>query len=316
MTDSDTIPLLQTTALFRNVPRATLAGHLGEISHKTLAEHETLLSPGEKNNRVYIIVSGRLRIHLDLSHSIPLTIFGPGECVGEMSILDDAKVSAYVIADTPCELLAIDHTAVWSLIDNSLDAARNLLHILSKRMRLNNQLFIDNLKRQQTYEHYANIDELTGLHNRRWMNDVFEQQVQRCIVNHEPGTLIMIDADHFKQFNDQHGHLGGDQALRAIAQAMMQSLRMQDQAARYGGEEFAILLPQTPLETACNIAERLRTEIKQAIISMPNGDTLPSVTISLGLSEISTDDTLERLISRADAALYRAKQAGRNCICY
>jgi diguanylate cyclase (GGDEF)-like protein len=316
MTDTDIITLLQTTTLFRNVPREMLSIHLGEISRKSFAAEETLLAPGQKNHRVYLIVSGRLRIHLDLSHSIPLTIFGPGECVGEMSILDDAKVSAYVIADTPCELLAIDHAAVWSLIDNSLDAARNLLHIMSRRMRLNNQLFIDNIKRQQTFEHYANVDELTGLHNRRWMNDMFEQQMQHCVLNHEPGTFIMIDADHFKQFNDQHGHLGGDQALRTIAQTMLRSLRPQDFAARYGGEEFAIFLPRTQLEDAYSIADRLRMQINQAAIVMPSGNTLPSVTISLGLSEICAEDTLERLIARADAALYRAKQAGRNCVCH
>lgn len=315
MTDPNTISLLQTTALFCNVPHETLVSHLGEVGCNTLTEGETLLSPGEKNRRIYIIISGRLRIHLDLSHSIPLTIFGPGECVGEMSILDDAKVSAHVIADTDCELLAIDHAAVWSLIDSSLDAARNLLHILSKRMRLNNQIFLDNIKRQQTYEHYANIDELTGLHNRRWMNGAFEQQIRRCISEQEPGTFIMVDADHFKQFNDLHGHLGGDQALRTIAQAILHNLRPQDHAARYGGEEFAIFLPQTSLEAACSIAERLRMQTKQAAIIMPGGDTLPSVTISLGLSEVSAEDTLERLIARADAALYRAKQSGRNRIC-
>ena len=313
MSDMGIINLLQDTALFRNVPGNVLNSHISKIGHRKLAEHETLLSPGEKNNYVYLITSGRLRVHLDLSHSVPLTIFGPGECVGEMSMLDDSRVSAYIIADSECEMLTIDHEAVWSLIDNSLDASRNMLHILSKRMRLSDQLFIDNLKRQMIYERYANVDELTGLHNRRWMNEMFERQMHRCAQSHEPGTLIMIDADHFKQFNDLHGHLGGDQALRAIAQAMLHCLRPQDLAARYGGEEFAVFLPQTLLKDAVNIADRLRTHISQATIAMPNGDILPSITISLGLSEIKAGDTLEQLVARADAALYRAKHAGRNC---
>ena len=313
MSDMGIINLLQDTALFRNVPGNVLNSHISKIGHRKLAEHETLLSPGEKNNYVYLITSGRLRVHLDLSHSVPLTIFGPGECVGEMSMLDDSRVSAYIIADSECEMLTIDHEAVWSLIDNSLDASRNMLHILSKRMRLSDQLFIDNLKRQMIYERYANVDELTGLHNRRWMNEMFERQMHRCAQSHEPGTLIMIDADHFKQFNDLHGHLGGDQALRAIARAMLHCLRPQDLAARYGGEEFAVFLPQTLLKDAVNIADRLRTHISQATIAMPNGDILPSITISLGLSEIKAGDTLEQLVARADAALYRAKHAGRNC---
>lgn len=310
---TDTINLLQNTALFKNVPEDMLTRHLGEIGRRKLAEHETLLAPGEQNNYIYLITNGRLRVHLDMSHTVPLTIFGPGECVGEMSMLDGAKVSAYVVADCECETLTISHEAAWSLIDNSLDASRNMLHILSKRMRLSDQLFIDNINRQLTFERYANVDELTGMHNRRWMNEMFERQMHRCAVGHEPGTLIMIDADHFKQFNDLHGHLGGDQALRAIAQAMLHGLRPQDHAARYGGEEFAVFLPQTTLNEACNVAYRLRTEVSEAAIVMPNGDTLPSVTISLGLSEMNAGDTLEQLVARADAALYRAKQAGRNC---
>ncbi len=310
---TDIINLLQNTTLFHNVPRDMLTSHLGKIGRRKLAEHETLLTPGENNDYVYLITSGRLRVQLDLSHSVPLTIFGPGECVGEMSMLDGAKVSAYIIADSECEMLTIKHEAVWALFDNSLDASRNMLHILSKRMRLSDQLFIDSIKRQITYERHANVDELTGLHNRRWMNEMFERQMHRCALNHEPGTLVMIDADHFKQFNDLHGHLGGDQALRTIAQAMLHCLRPQDLAARYGGEEFAVFLPQTSLKDADDIADRLRTQVNQAAIVMPNGKLLPSVTISLGLSEIIARDTLEHLVARADAALYRAKHAGRNC---
>ncbi len=314
MTEPDVVSLLQTTKLFHNVPRDMLLKHLGVIDQNTLAEHEILLAPGQENDCVFIIISGRLRIHLDLTHSIPLAIFGPGECVGEMSIIDDAKVSAYVIADIECKLFSINQAAIWSLIDHSFEASRNLLHVLSKRMQSNNKILSDSISKQQQYERYANVDELTGLHNRRWMNDTFKRQILRCSTQKEPSSLIMIDADRFKQFNDVHGHLGGDQALRTIAQTMMRSLRPNDQIARYGGEEFIALLPQTTLKDAVNVANRLRQQVSRADIIMSDGTPLPSITVSLGVSEAIAGDSLEEVIARADAALYRAKQSGRDCV--
>jgi diguanylate cyclase (GGDEF)-like protein len=173
---------------------------------------------------------------------------------------------------------------------------------------------IESLQLQREYQHHACVDVLTGLHNRRWLEEAFARQIARCTREGQALTLIMLDADHFKHYNDTQGHFGGDCALRALGKAIAEHIRPNDLAARYGGEEFAILLPGSSVANALAVAERLRAAVEKAPILRPDGTPLPSITLSLGLSELKPGDTLETLIASADAALYRAKQKGRNCI--
>jgi diguanylate cyclase (GGDEF)-like protein/PAS domain S-box-containing protein len=168
------------------------------------------------------------------------------------------------------------------------------------------------IERQREYERHACVDALTGMHNRRWLEDTFARQVARCAQEGQALTLIMLDADHFKQYNDRHGHLAGDCALRALGRAIAENIRPNDLAARYGGEEFAVLLPDTTLEQALAVAERLRRAVERNDVFTSEGQTLPSITLSLGLAQMRDGDTLHTLLTAADAALYRAKAAGRN----
>lgn len=171
---------------------------------------------------------------------------------------------------------------------------------------------INSLQLQCEYQHHASVDVLTGLYNRRWMEETFARQFGRCVKAGQRVVVAMLDVDHFKRYNDTQGHSGGDCALRALGKAIANFIRPNDMAARYGGEEFAILLPNTSLEQAVSVAERLRQEVEQLPIQTPDEKPLPSIALSLGLAEMKAGDTLETLIASADAALYRAKQAGRN----
>lgn len=173
---------------------------------------------------------------------------------------------------------------------------------------------IESLQLQREYQHHACVDVLTGLHNRRWLEEAFARQIARCTREGQVLSLIMLDADHFKHYNDTQGHFGGDCALRVLGKAIADNVRPNDLAARYGGEEFAILLPGSSVANTLAIAERLRAAVERAAILKPDGTPLPSITLSLGLSGLKPGDTLETLIASADAALYRAKQKGRNCI--
>ncbi|MGK2951333.1 MAG: diguanylate cyclase [Thiobacillus sp.] len=171
---------------------------------------------------------------------------------------------------------------------------------------------INSLELQREYQHHASVDALTGLHNRRWMEDAFARQIGRCEKAGQGVVMVVLDVDHFKPYNDTQGHVSGDCALRALGKAVANLIRPNDMAVRYGGEEFAILLPNTSLDQAVSVAERLRQEVEKMPIQAPDEKLLPSITLSLGLSEMKAGDTLETLIASADAALYRAKQAGRN----
>ncbi|XZG70932.1 diguanylate cyclase [Chitinibacteraceae bacterium HSL-7] len=158
----------------------------------------------------------------------------------------------------------------------------------------------------------ATVDELTGLVNRREWQRRCADAILRSRRTRQPLALVMLDIDHFKNINDQHGHLHGDLALRALARIATQTLRATDVVGRWGGEEFVILLPDTSLETAHQVTEKLRSAIESSELSC-SPDSSICFTISAGVTVLHQQDgTLDDIIRRVDDALYRAKRAGRN----
>ena len=128
-------------------------------------------------------------------------------------------------------------------------------------------------------------------------------------------TLCMVDVDHFKHYNDNHGHQAGDVALFTLAKVVGENIRPTDFVARYGGEEFAVILPSTRVEDAGIVATRLCDAVKKATIKMPDGPVLPSITISMGIAQMCPGYSLTHLIEAADKQLYKAKQNGRDGFC-
>lgn len=163
-------------------------------------------------------------------------------------------------------------------------------------------------KLKKRAEIQARTDVLTGLHNRLSFMEYSIKEMQRTIRYKHPLSIILSDIDHFKVINDTYGHAEGDKALKAVATIIIQNLRNNDFPARIGGEEFAILLPETNLKSAMPIAERIRAVLEESV-KVEN----KSVTCSFGIATLHDDDTsIDSLLSRADAALYVAKNNGRN----
>ncbi|NWB67031.1 diguanylate cyclase [Pseudomonas sp. I8001] len=165
---------------------------------------------------------------------------------------------------------------------------------------------------EQVLSELAATDALTGLANRRTLDQRLRLEWDRAQRSAEPLTVLMIDVDHFKAFNDRHGHQGGDEALRTVAQVIEGNIRRPaDLAARYGGEEFAVVLPHTDSQGARVIAEHIRSSVEH--LPRVSGDTVP-ITVSIGLSTWTKNSrtTLEELLLNADQALYEAKHTGRN----
>lgn len=171
-------------------------------------------------------------------------------------------------------------------------------------------LAIRNIQLLEDARRKAETDSLTGLFNHRHFFELANQEITRASRYNHPLTAIMFDIDHFKKVNDTWGHTTGDIILVSISKITRQMFRNIDIVARYGGEEFSVLLPETPLDTAHDAAERLRETIASTVIYSQNNSI--SVTVSLGLAEIDNSQSVKDLIDRADKALYTAKNSGRN----
>jgi len=168
---------------------------------------------------------------------------------------------------------------------------------------------------QLALEQLATRDGLTGLANRRCFDETLHAEWARALRQRQPLSLLMVDVDNFKAYNDANGHLGGDECLKRIATAVSSEMRANDLVARYGGEEFAVILPNQSLKGAAVVAERIRTRVEQ--LQVPNRMAPGEhVTVSIGAATAlaSPENSASDLVAIADAALYRAKHMGRNRI--
>ena len=162
-------------------------------------------------------------------------------------------------------------------------------------------------------EERAKTDTLTGLPNRRALEEFFRKAQVAAMEQDDPLSALLIDIDHFKRFNDEFGHGVGDQVLRLMATVLREGVRDIDLPARYGGEELIVILPNAGLATAATIAERIRRSIAECHITRRStGEALPGITISLGVAQFQGGESMADLIERCDRALYLAKKTGRN----
>lgn len=185
-----------------------------------------------------------------------------------------------------------------------LRLTNDLTGMIREGERINRELKEAN----ETVEKLARTDPLTGLANRRTLDEALHREIARARRLGEQVSVVMADLDHFKSVNDRYGHLTGDHVLISAAAVFQSHLRPYDLAARYGGEEFVLLLPATSMEGAMVVAERMRKAL--ANITVP--DCPQQITMSLGVATWTAGETPEQFIARADAALYHAKSAGRN----
>lgn len=213
---------------------------------------------------------------------------------------------------------AQDYPAVGILLENVITVA--------KTMRDQNQALearlsdaadeISVLQRNvENIQVEAMKDSLTGVANRAMFDKSLNEQIKRARQEQKPLSLMMADIDNFKRFNDTWGHQTGDQVLRLVAQVMNSNVKGQDILARYGGEEFAIILPETGVDHAHKLADRIRETVESRHLrKRRTNEDLGVITMSIGISTLHDQDDMETLIERADECLYAAKKAGRNCV--
>ena len=296
---------LRQLRLFNNVAVGSISQLLKEFRACDLESGEVLLSPFNRNQYLYLLLKGQLKVYLGSMDSLAVSILNVGDCAGEISFIDNEHPCAYVVATEPSSVLRLHRESLFQLFQQSPELMQNMLALLCERVRQGNSTIISS-------EHTANIDALTGAYNRRWLEHMFERESTRSAFNGKPLCMLMLDVDHFKIYNDQHGHLAGDYALTLVAHTLRNQLRPKDSLTRFGGEEFVILLPEIAEDEARSIGERLRLALRKVSSFHSPIGVLPGVTVSIGLAQMRPKDSLQGLIARADSALYCAKQQGRD----
>lgn len=233
---------------------------------------------------------------------------------GGFFLLSYVVMRAYHAAGNLAEVYSLDEMVV--ALRNSeaqLGRVNHQLYESGHRLtEVNQKLFEAN----RQLEKLAMQDELTEAYNRRGFLKAAEKELARMRRTGAPGCLLMLDIDHFKQVNDRYGHDGGDLVLKGFAESVRQDLRPSDVFGRLGGEEFAVLLPDTPMESAARIAERIRSGIAAGKVEF--GGREIRVTVSIGAAELSAagGDTLQTMMNLADVRLYQAKASGRDRVVY
>lgn len=296
-----------------SVPHRELIERAGK--RQVLKTGEVLIRQGELTKAMHFILRGTLGVALNEATADPIAMVQTGETVGELSVLTGEAASAFVTAVEETEVLSLDEGAAWEVLQASHPLALNLIVKLADRLRRNNATVSTNIEKRRLFERAAMFDGLTGIHNRRWLDETLHRMVERHQQSGEPLCVALIDIDHFKKFNDGHGHDVGDVVLSTVATTMSKNLRPTDLVARFGGEEFVILFPNSTIEEAKAAGERVREIISQTDSKMPDGREIPRVTISMGVSLLISGEPPSELLKAADVAMYEAKHAGRNRVC-
>ena len=201
-------------------------------------------------------------------------------------------------------------------VSNVLDQTKQMAESnrsLEERLQASSREIIVLREHLERLEREATMDGLTGISNRKKFDVSLRESVAASNREQTQLSLLMIDIDHFKKFNDNHGHLLGDQVLRLVARYLLDCIKGHDLAARYGGEEFTIILPRTRLEDAVHVADQIRTHVSsKKVVNRRTGELLGQITLSIGAGEYRPGETPSELVHRADEALYLAKRSGRD----
>ena len=223
----------------------------------------------------------------------------------------DAPGSGQLCAETWCDMPHSGHRRYLAANASPIFDERGAIVAVVQTLRD----MTEEKTAQMALEQLATRDGLTGLANRRCFDDTLRAEWARALRQHQPLSLLMVDVDNFKAYNDAHGHLGGDECLKRITAAVASEMRANDLVARYGGEEFAVILPNQSLKGAAIVAERIRSRVER--LHLPHArNERGHVTVSIGAATAiaASDSDPSQLVATADAALYRAKHMGRNRI--
>jgi diguanylate cyclase len=244
-----------------------------------------------------------------------------GEIDQVMAMIDTAVGSASdysaTLADATQQIgHATDREALRVIVESLVGTTKDVEranHALEARLNASRQEIRQLHEKLETVRNESLTDPLTTLSNRKYFDQALERMMSDAAKKGEPLSLMMVDIDHFKAFNDNFGHLTGDQVLRLVALCVKENVKGLDIAARYGGEEFAVILPNTALRQALTVGEHIRRAVMmKELMKRSTGECLGRVSISAGIALHRKGETVQSFLGRADTCLYAAKRTGRN----
>lgn len=285
------IPLASFTCIV-----AFCAGIHGWYHHRITAKYYTIAWG--------FMLSGGLILALNKFHLIPANVFT------EYATHIGSALEVVMLSFALAERINVERRLRFAAQQQALDTTQRMNEELEGRVQARTHELESLMQRLRDL---SNTDPLTGLHNRRFMDDALREEWERSLRYQHSLAVVLLDIDHFKQVNDMHGHQVGDECLLEVALRIQQGLRWPaDQAARFGGEEFCIVLPETDVTGAMNVAERVRQLIDDQLVDTSIGAL--RITASAGVSALvpNSDNSISILLKQADNALYQAKRGGRN----
>lgn len=300
-------------SLFKGANMMSISSTLNQAPLFDLPRGESLLEAGQRVNSLYLLLRGKLGVYLEEADTDtdPLNLLAPGSCIGELSMVSGKASQETFIAQEDCSLLVLDEDTLMGLVNSSHTVARNFLFLLMQSLRVDQSITKpsdDDGGMKDKYQANSNLDELTGLHNWRWMKSMLDRQVMRSATDQVPLSLMLFDIDQFMSFHADFGEEVANQALYTIAQLLVENVRPTDLYARYQEDKFLVVLPDTDMEGAKMLAKRIQDVIKETQISIPGECLLPPLTASCGLVQMKAFVAADKLLEDVVEAMKRAKE--------
>lgn len=309
---SEISPEIAALGLFVGVDLEGLEEYLDECPMLDLRSGEVLIAANQPVNSLFLLLEGRLNVHLPPKMEAPNSTIEPGEAFGEALLFSQKPCQMDIIAATDSRVMAIKEETLFALINNSDEFTRNFLFMTIQNLRGAEAVARERQQMQERFRRETSTDVITGLHNRRWLDEMLTRQIVRSSKDDESMCVIMIDIDGYNSFGDVFGEVASEQVLYATGQILQKNCRPTDLLARFDKDRFIVILPDTVSEDAWSVSERIRDAIENNPIEIPGECILPPVTASIGIVEKEAVVGAEKLIALAVSAVKRAKERGGN----
>jgi diguanylate cyclase (GGDEF)-like protein len=289
------------------------------IIERTCQPGEIIIQEYETDDVFYVIRYGHaVVIKGSVQAPTVLGFRGAGDAVGEMALLENLPRSATVIALNKMSLWCLSRELFYQFVSENPSFSLNLLNMLSSRVRKSDEERMQGYAREkqqvvvlESLSKQATHDPLTGLFNRRYLDQILYGEIAHALQNGSLVGIVMADVDHFKLVNDKYGHKAGDLMLKALGDLMKSCVRSADIVCRYGGEEFVIVMPGASLPTVDKCAEEIRSKFQALSVLSENKEIRATISIGAAIYPLHGSN-VDEVFVHADQAMYRAKQEGRN----